>query len=281
MPFCSNCGSEVKDDMKYCFNCGAKLSDNQVIGEHFDEDEFLNENKKTSSVLSSVTEFVGSGVKSISENAKQIAESSQVRNIKEQIFQGKGKDENINFGQNNFTKRSQEYAGEILKCPNCGATISQTTIICPDCGFQIVGQAAVGSVKLFAEQLMKIEKKRKEHRISDMLGIGHFDSVDKQKLALIKNFPIPNTIDDIYEFVMLAIANIDVKLSKKTINNRIQSAAKGGDKNIQVARIISDAWVSKLQQAYQKAESLFPDLPIFMSIQKLYYDKMRELKIKL
>lgn len=46
MPFCSNCGSEVKDDMKYCFNCGAKLSDNQVIGEHFDEDEFLNENKK-------------------------------------------------------------------------------------------------------------------------------------------------------------------------------------------------------------------------------------------
>lgn len=89
MPFCSNCGSEVKDDMKYCFNCGAKLSDDKVIGEHFDEDEFLNENKKTSSVLSSVTEIVGSGVKSISENAKQIASSSQVRNIKEQIFQGK------------------------------------------------------------------------------------------------------------------------------------------------------------------------------------------------
>lgn len=46
------------------------------------------------------------------------------------------------------------------------------------------------------------------------------DPVDKQKLALIQNFPIPNTVDDILEFMLLAVSNIDVSLSKKAWNNR-------------------------------------------------------------
>ena len=46
------------------------------------------------------------------------------------------------------------------------------------------------------------------------------DPVDKQKLALIQNFPIPNTVDDILEFMLLAVSNIDVNLSKKAWNNR-------------------------------------------------------------
>ena len=39
------------------------------------------------------------------------------------------------------------------------------------------------------------------------------NKADIQKLSLIRNFPIPNSIGDVLEFMMLAIANIDVKLS--------------------------------------------------------------------
>lgn len=45
-------------------------------------------------------------------------------------------------------------------------------------------------------------------------------------------------------------------------------------------KTISDAWVAKLQQAYNKALVLFPEDPTFDSIQQVYLDKLRELRIK-
>ena len=116
----------------------------------------------------------------------------------------------------NPTARQQQFAGMILKCPNCGAQISQTTAICPECGFHITGQAAVSSVQNFANQLMALESKRKGVSLGQVFGVAA-NPIDTQKLALIQSFPIPNTVDDIQEFIMLAIANIDTKLSKHSI----------------------------------------------------------------
>ena len=106
------------------------------------------------------------------------------------------------------------------------------------------------------------------------------DPVDSQKLTLIQSFPIPNTIDDILEFMYLAVTNIDVALSKNTLSNR-QQRKLGNSINptISVPRSISDAWVSKMQQAYQKAKMSFPDNPAFESIKQMYESKMRELKL--
>ena len=53
--------------------------------------------------------------------------------------------------------RQQKFAGTVLKCPNCGAVISQTTAVCPECGHRITGQAAVSSVQTFEAQLMTLE----------------------------------------------------------------------------------------------------------------------------
>ena len=113
-----------------------------------------------------------------------------------------------------------------------------------------------------------------------MLGVSA-DPVDKQKLALIQSFPIPNTIDDIQEFMFLAIANIDVKLSKRNAKNRWNGYAKTAETSLTIAKTISDAWVSKMQQAYQKAAVAFPKEPAFDSIKQIYIEKMKELKIKL
>lgn len=183
--------------------------------------------------------------------------------------------------QSNPGTRQQEFAGTVLKCPNCGAVISQTTAVCPECGHRITGQAAVSSVQAFSDKLMMLETRRKGPGLGQMMGMSA-DLVDTQKLALIQSFPIPNTIDDIQEFMLLAIANIDVALSKNTMTNRSQRKMKGSlNVNITMPRTISDAWVAKMQQAYQKAAASFPNESAFAYIRQLYVNKMTELKMKL
>lgn len=178
----------------------------------------------------------------------------------------------------NPAERQQEFAGVILKCPNCGSQISQTTVICPDCGYRITGQAAVSSIQKFSDQLMRLEMNRKRDGLGQMFGVGA-NPTDKQKLSLIQSFPIPNTIDDIQEFVLLAVGNIDVSLSKASMKNKYQKHTNNAWNLADMARTISDAWVGKLQQAYHKAKIAFPDDPAFEAIKQVYESKMRELKL--
>ena len=181
--------------------------------------------------------------------------------------------------ERNRTERQKEYVGKILKCPHCGGVITETTAICPECGTQITGRTAVSSVQQFKDQLMAIENTRKGG-MGGVLGIyTPAKKSEIQKLSLIRNFPIPNSIDDCLEFMMLAIVNIDVKLSKNTLMNKMNSHNQI-ETCATIGRTISDAWVAKMEQVYKKAEIMFPNDPAFNGIQKMYFDKMKELKIK-
>lgn len=173
--------------------------------------------------------------------------------------------------QSNHSERQQEYVGTMLKCPNCGAAITQTTAICPDCGYRITGQTALSSVQAFYNQYLSIENMRRKDGLTGFI-ISHVSDKEilNKKLILIKNYPIPNSIDDISEFMLLAFSNIDVAKSKKSVWNT----------NDDDDRTISDAWISKLQQAYQKAQIAFPNDSAFSTVQHMYFDKMKELKIK-
>ena len=176
-------------------------------------------------------------------------------------------------------QRQQEYVGTIMKCPNCGSVIGETTVVCPDCGMRITGRSAVTSVQDFKDQLMAIEGTRKKG-LGGVFGVYTApDPADTKKLSLIRNFPIPNTVDDIMEFMFLAVANIDVSLSKNTAMNKWNNTQQV-ETGATIGRTISNAWVSKMQQAYQKAEIMFPNDPAFPGLQRLYFDKMKELKIK-
>lgn len=176
----------------------------------------------------------------------------------------------------NSPTRQQEFAGKVYKCPACGEIVSQMTAVCPSCGHHITGRSAVSSVQKFSEQLMALESKRKGPGLLSAMSLS-VNPVDKQKLSLIRSFPIPNTIDDIQEFMLLAIANIDVNKSKKTFWNKLDGDAETENT---IAKIISDAWISKMKQSYQKARVSFPDDPAFTYIKQLYVEKMRELKME-
>ena len=188
------------------------------------------------------------------------------------------KESSVEQSQINALIRQQEYVGKILKCVYCGAVINYTTVVCPECGMRITGARVLNSLQDFKNQLMAIEATRKKSGFGMFSIYSPADPADKQKLALIQNYPIPNTVDDILEFMLLAVSNIDVKMSKKTWMNN--SSANLGVMAGEMPRMISDAWVAKMQQLYQKAEILFPNDPTFFNIQKIYLDKMAELKVK-
>lgn len=176
-------------------------------------------------------------------------------------------------------RRQQEFVGTVLKCPNCGGVIGETTAVCPECGIRITGRSAVTSMQSFKEQLMAIEGTRKRG-LGGVFGVYTApDPADTKKLSLIRSFPIPNSVDDIMEFMFLAVANIDVSLSKNTAMNKWNSTQQV-ETGATIGKTISNAWVAKMQQAYQKAEIMFPNDSAFPGIQKIYYDKMKELKIK-
>ena len=80
----------------------------------------------------------------------------------------------------------------------------------------------------------------------------------QQKANLIINFSVPNTREDILEFMILASSNIDVK--------------KGIDDEV------TKAWISKLDQVYEKAKLLLGSGPSFTQIKYIYDRKKAQIK---
>ena len=124
-------------------------------------------------------------------------------------------------------QRETVYDGKLHKCPCCGNLMESFEIKCNACGYELRSAKATVSVKEF------------EHKLENTKSI-----VDR--VALIKTFAIPNAKEDIYDFFILAISNIEA----------------GGDE--------SDAWLAKLEQTYQKARLLFGSNSDFSYFQELY-----------
>ena len=119
-------------------------------------------------------------------------------------------------GQKNMSKRQQEFGGKIIKCPNCGETLSSFTSVCSACGYELRGADAAGTVKRFESELKQIEAGRKTEKgtgigkaFAKAFGANTTNTVDQQLANRISNFAVPNTQEDIFEFMILAASNID------------------------------------------------------------------------
>ena len=103
-------------------------------------------------------------------------------------------------------KIDQEKNKALRKCPNCGASMPVLAIVCPQCGYELSNQKAVSSVSALSD---KIEKISSEH-----VSTGLFSNPEKQKnkkndriIEAINLFPVPNTKEDLIEFLALAASN--------------------------------------------------------------------------
>lgn len=121
------------------------------------------------------------------------------------------------------------YSGELHKCPNCGESLSSFMAECPICGYELRGTQVSTSIQQFTHSLEHIEN-------------------EEQRANLVRSFPIPNTKEDIFEYMILASTNIV------------------GEPHT----IVFDAWVAKFEQCYQKAKLVFATDSDFEKIQDIY-----------
>ena len=178
------------------------------------------------------------------------------------------------------TKRKTVYDGEIHKCPNCGEVLNSFTFSCLACGYELRDTKNSNAVREFALKLEQIENNRNvNNNYSDLKSkisqISSVNPIDEQKISLIRSFAIPNTKEDIYEFMILAASNIDLKLYGFAYDS---SQFQGMMATSQ--RAVSDAWLAKFEQAYQKAQLLLNGSQELLIISELYERKVNEIQKK-
>lgn len=182
-----------------------------------------------------------------------------------------------NFSHKQHTERKTVYEGQLHKCPNCGELLDSFQSHCPTCGYEIRDARSSSSVRELVQKLELIEAEcmdsteEKKSLMKMVFGRdfkdddeirkaqNRFDEYKRQqKVNLIINFSVPNTREDILEFMILASSNVDVK--------------KGIDDEV------SKAWLSQLEQVYEKAKLLMGNKPSFAQIKHIYDRKKAQIK---
>lgn len=135
----------------------------------------------------------------------------------------------IRESENSKVDRKIEYSGEIKKCPSCGDVLNSFVSKCPTCGYELRGVDSSKTLKQFALEIQNTNEESKQ-------------------VTLIRNYPIPNTKEDIFEFMILASTNM----------------------NGETRENVFEAWLVKFEQCYQKAILVFGAETDFTKIQDIY-----------
>lgn len=131
--------------------------------------------------------------------------------------------------KDNNTARETVYEGKLHKCPNCGELLESFIANCPTCGYEVRNAKISDSVKDFFTKIGQVVS-------------------NEEKVTLIRNFPISNSKEDVFEFIVFASTNAKGEINKEVFY----------------------AWLAKLEQCYQKAELLFGNDSDFDTIKKIY-----------
>ena len=146
--------------------------------------------------------------------------------------------------------------GMVHVCPSCNATVNAFVTKCPYCDHEFRDSKPTDSISNLSGIIQGINASTTS--LSDtfefMLGM----SANHKKIDAVRSCPIPNTREDIIEFAMMANANIDVDLYAQQVSTRTQ---------------ISDAWLDKLNQAYQKAKLMLGNDHAVEMIGEMYKQK--------
>ncbi|MCR4556665.1 MAG: zinc ribbon domain-containing protein [Saccharofermentans sp.] len=125
--------------------------------------------------------------------------------------------------------------GQTHKCPYCGEILGFDAITCPSCGNEIRGKQSLDS-------------------INDLVNKIRAEPNEEKKIELIKLYPIPNTREAIFEFMVVAASQFDAKFyaSNPTANS------------------ISGAWYSQIDLCYKKGQMMFKDASDLARLEQLY-----------
>lgn len=87
-------------------------------------------------------------------------------------------------------ERREIWEGAVRKCPVCGEILPSFTAACPACGYELREAAASASVREFSDRLASVTD-------------------PAMRAGIIEAFPVPNTREDIAEFLIMVAANVE------------------------------------------------------------------------
>ena len=151
--------------------------------------------------------------------------------------------------------------GDVKKCPACGAIVTSFSAKCGDCGHEfsnIEANASIQKLFLLLTELDNIQSSIPLAKTSFLSMDGELENKKKaedhinKKCEVIKNFPVPNTKNDILEFLSSAIPH--ARKVKTGIGSMFASKGWGGaDSDAYKEQEIAKAWKYKCEQVVMKA----------------------------
>lgn len=162
----------------------------------------------------------------------------------------------------------ERIAEEAKKCPQCGQPLSGISAICPMCGYEIRNAKTSSSIRDLTSEIEKLEKKRNSLKdaLATRISKSTENPTDERVASLIRNFVVPNTKEDIFEFMILAAGYMNAGF------------LAGRDFITDVAPVVIKAWESKFHQTYEKAKISFGNDPDFSKVQAIFDKKMAEIE---
>jgi predicted RNA-binding Zn-ribbon protein involved in translation (DUF1610 family) len=147
------------------------------------------------------------------------------------------------------TKSNKE--GDLKKCPSCGAPVNSFNTKCPECGHEFKNVKASNSATQLYEALNEAANSDiKLTGITALFGDPYQKerAIANKKITIISNFPVPNSKEDLFEFLILAISEIGKPL---TFMQRFQMENPD--------RLVINSWKAKSEQVIRKARMSFKD----------------------
>ena len=166
-------------------------------------------------------------------------------------------------------KNTGEDRTQVKKCPNCGHSLDAFTTVCQFCGSEVQEKRSSATVRDFSSDLQNIERARGgsgNRRWDRPSSNPTLSRTDDRKIDLIRSYAIPNNKVDILDFMILAKSNIDYAALNKVDPGHAKD------------RKLAEAWITKVQQVYDKALHTFRQDVEFQRIQALYNETMARVR---
>lgn len=204
----------------------------------------------------------------------------------------------------------REKIGEV--CPQCGKQVPPLTLKC-DCGYEFKSNKSTSSIQLLSDKLNNIQLTDDEidscsDVVEEKVGFDNYKAIkdekgnvvkklneekanklkEQKKIDIIQSFPVPNTKEDIIEFLAISVASANKEISflEKKKNFFIIVLIAGiiipvagwifgfiimDDKSF-IEEKLKNAWHAKCEQVLIKGRSLRGDAEFTQQLN--YYENL-------